>query len=128
VIDIPEHEMYFSGQKVEVDTREIYFEGDYSMIPYTNHFNEFYGNVTDLIEYNFENDSDRNLLIIGSSFRNALDPLIASHYNKTYCIDLRYDTDFDLSDFLSEHEVDDILIVGDNEVAFENVEYWKINP
>ena len=57
-----------------------------------------------------------------------MDPLIASHYDKTYCIDLRYYTDFSLSTFLSDYDVDDILIIGDNEVAFQAVQYWKINP
>jgi hypothetical protein len=128
MIEIPPYEMYIRGILIEDDLRGRYFSGAYSLIPYTNHFNEFYGSVTSLIEYKFENSSDRNLLIIGSSFRNALDPLLASHYNHTYCIDLRYNTSFSLSDFLAEHDVDDILIVGDNAVAFEDVEYWKINP
>jgi len=109
--------MIKSGQLVNEHPRLAYFAGDYSTIPYTNQFNEFYGKVTDLIEYTFDNDSDKNLLIIGSSFRNALDPLLASHYQ-----------DFSLSKFLEEHDVNDILIVGDDEVAFEDIEYWKINP
>jgi len=126
VIDIPPHEIIMSGQVVKKNPRLVYFEGEYSMIPYTNHFNEFYGNVTDLIEYTFHNNSNRNLLIFGSSFRNALDPLLASHYKNTYCIDLRYYTDFSLSDFLAEHDVDDILIIGDNVVALQDTDYWLI--
>jgi hypothetical protein len=128
VVDFPAFEIIKSGQKLSEHPRWAYFEDSYSTIPYTNHFNEFYGKVTDLIEYTFTNGSDRNLLIIGSSFRNALDPLLGSHYHKTYCIDLRYYTEFSLSEFLEEHSVDDILILGDDEVAFEDIEYWKINP
>jgi len=128
IITIPSFEMLKSGQEIKDSPRTAYFSGVYSTIPYTNHFNAFYGKVTDLIEYTFENYADKNLLIIGSSYRNALDPLLASHYHKTYCIDLRYFTDFSLSDFLDEYDVNDILIVGDDEVAFEDVEYWKINP
>jgi len=127
VIDFPSHDMVAGGQEVE-STRPAYFAGDYSTIPYTNHFNEFYGNVADLIEYTFDNNSNRNLLIIGSSFRVALDPLLASHYQITYCIDLRYYTSFSLSEFLREHDVDDILVVGDNEVALDDIDYWKIKP
>jgi len=128
VVDFPTFEVIKSGQKLSEHPRWAYFAGSYSTIPYTNHFNEFYGKVTDIIEYTFENNSERNLLIIGSSFRNALDPLLGSHYHKTYCIDLRYYTNFSLSEFMSDHKVDDILILGDDEVAFEDVEYWKINP
>jgi hypothetical protein len=126
LVDFPPHDMLWSDQIVKNDPRKAYFDGEYATIPYTNHFNAFYGNVTDLIEYTYENDSDRNLLIIGSSFRNALDPLLASHYHKTYCIDLRYFRNFSLSDFLANHKVDDILIVGDNVVAFHDIAYWKI--
>jgi len=127
-IVFPPHKIYIHGTLFDEDLRNKYFSGNYSMIPYTNHFNEFYGNVTDLIEYQYENGSNRNLLIIGSSFRNALDPLLASHYDHTYCVDLRYNTTFSLSDFLNTHKIDDILIVGDNVVAFEDVEYWEIHP
>jgi len=127
-VAFPAHDLIESGRKIENDRRSIYFEGKYSTIPYINHYNAFYGEVADLIEYDFDNSSDRNLLIIGSSFQNSVDPLIASHYDKTYCIDLRYYTDFSLSTFLSDYDVDDILIIGDNEVAFQAVQYWKINP
>lgn len=128
VITIPSHETIWSGRKIDDTGRLAYFDGKYSTVPYINHYNGFYGEVTDLIEYTFENSSDRNLLIFGSSFQNSLDPLLASHYKKTYCVDLRYYTDFSLSSFLDEHKVDDILIIGDNDVAFQDVEYWKINP
>jgi len=127
-VEFPPFEMIKSGQLIDDPPRLNYFAGNYSTIPYTNHFNAFYGKVTDLIEYTFNNDSDRNLLIIGSSYRNALDPLLAAHYHKTYCIDLRYYPDFSLSAFLADHPVDDILIVGDDEVALDEVEYWYINP
>jgi len=125
---IPPHDLIESGQKVDNIRRSIYFEGKYSTIPYINHYNAFYGDVADLIEYDFNNTSGRNLLIIGSSYQNSVDPLLASHYDRTYCVDLRYYTDFSLSTFLSEREVDDILIIGDNEVAFQDVQYWKIDP
>lgn len=128
VVEFPPHQIIYGGRELEESPRSAYFKGNYSMIPYINHFNEFYGRVTDLVEYNFENDSDRNLMIIGSSFRYALDPLLASHYQTTYCIDLRYYTDFSLGDFLAEHDVDDILLVGNNQVLFQDLQYWIINP
>ncbi len=128
VVTLPEHEIIWNGKPIEDTGRLAYFAGNYSTVPYINHFNEFYGQVADLIEYAYENPGERNLLIIGSSFRNSLDPLLASHYRKTYCVDLRYYTDFSLSAFLADHKVDDILIVGDNDVAFQDLDYWKINP
>jgi hypothetical protein len=128
IVDFPQHTTKINDQISKINYRSDYLEGNYSTVPYTNHYNEFYGLISNLTEYTFENGSERNLLLIGSSYRYALDPLIASHYHKTYCVDLRYLTDFSLSSFLEVHDVDDILIVGDNNVAFEDVEYWKIKP
>lgn len=128
VVDFPPFEMKINNQVIEGDLRQRYFQGNYATAPYTNHYNEFYGFVTSFTEYTFNNQSDKNLLLIGSSYRYALDPLISSHYHKTYCVDFRYSTEFSLSAFLAEYDVDDILIIGDNDVAFEDVEYWKINP
>jgi hypothetical protein len=128
VVDFPPQQINYGGQELVENPRSVYFEGNYSMIPYVNHFNEFYGRVTDLITYAVENDSERNLLIIGSSFRYALDPLLASHYQNTYCIDLRYFTTFSLSEFLLDHKVDDILLLGNNQVLFQDLEHWTINP
>jgi len=33
-----------------------------------------------------------------------------------------------LSEFISKHDIDDVLIIGDNPVAFQDVEYWLITP
>jgi hypothetical protein len=128
VVDFPPYTLIYGGQEITENPRSLYFKGNYSTIPYINHFNEFYGRVTDLSAYTVENDSERNLLIIGSSYRYALDPLLASHYKNTYCIDLRYFTTFSLSEFLLDHKVDDILLVGNNQVLFQDLEHWIINP
>ena len=128
VVDFPPQKIVYGGQVLEEKPRQVYFEGDYSNIPYINHYNEFYGRVTDLITYSTDNGANRNLLIIGSSFRNALDPLLASHYDHTYCVDLRYYTTFSLSEFLQEHEVDDIILLGTNQVLFQDLDYWTIKP
>jgi hypothetical protein len=128
VVDFPPLEMVKSGVTLDRMPRWDYFEGNYSLIPYTNHYKFFYGEVTDLIEFRSENESNRNLLIFGSSFTNSLDPLLASHYKNTYSVDLRYFTSFSLSEFLAEHDVDDIIVIGDNGEALDDIEYWLINP
>ena len=128
VVEFPQFNILMNGQVIKEMPRENYYEGNYNTTPYTNHYNEFYGYVTGLTEYTNDNGSDRNILVIGSSYRYALDPLIASHYHNTYCVDLRYYTDFSLGAFLSEYDVDDILIIGHDTVAFEDVEYWMIKP
>jgi hypothetical protein len=98
---------------------EQYMEGEYSTEPYVYHLSEFYGDNPTFLEFVFENGSERNLLLIGDSFKVALQPLIASHYHHTYAVNLpNYQGGFDLSSFLEQHPVDDILIIGGNNVLF----------
>lgn len=58
-----------------------------------------------------------NILIIGDSFDNALLKLLASHFNSTHSIDLRYykqhnGVDFVLDDYIEENDIDKVLIIG----------------
>ena len=67
-------------------------------------------------------ERDYNLLIIGDSYDNAVLKLIASHYHRCYCADLRnYEREqgeaFHLGAFCREHEVDQVLILA-SQVVF----------
>ena len=58
-----------------------------------------------------------NLLIIGESYDNAILKLLASHFHITCAVDLRaYAEDighpFVLSDYVREHEIDKVLLIG----------------
>jgi hypothetical protein len=99
---------------------------EYSNEKYTNYYSAFYGGQNRLIKFDSRNGSNRNLLIIGSSFTRPLAPLLASHYRTTYLIDLRKFPDFSLSKFLSTHPVDDILIVANDFMLYRDE--WLINP
>jgi hypothetical protein len=105
----------------------MYLSGNYPRGEYVNHYGEYYGTDFGLLEFVSQNGSTRNIAVFGSSADNPLIPLIASHYFHTYSVDLRLYDDFTLSDFLAEHPVDDILIIGENWGSF-GVEYWQIHP
>ena len=60
----------------------------------------------------------RNLLLIADSYSNPINLLLASHYDQTYIIDLRYyekDTGipFDVNRYIADHDVDTMLMLGD---------------
>lgn len=117
-----------NGDAWELSKMYQYLAGEYSKKPFTDHYIEYYGGDDEYHEYVFENGSDRNLLIIGDSYVNSIETLLASHYHHTYCLDLRnYPEDsFSLSDFLIEHEVDDILFLGGiRQTIMQN---WTIIP
>jgi hypothetical protein len=126
-IDLPLFKIIEDGQEIEFNHSKEYLAGEYSTEPYVNHYGEYFGEQKALLDYVFENGSDRNLLIFGSSYTRPLHPLLAYHYHHTYIIDLRNYKDFSMSTFLSNHKVDDVLIIGDNTVAFDDL-IWKINP
>ena len=124
---LPPHRVYEHGEEITYGNSADYLAGIFPQDDYFNHYEGFYGGDRGLIEFVFENQPDRNLLVFGNSYDNALLPLIASHYHHTYSIDVRYFPDFSLSAFLEEYEVDDILIVGEDSVVFKSRRY-QINP
>jgi hypothetical protein len=124
---LPPHKVYEYDQEIVYGNSADYLAGIYPQDAYFNHYEGFYGGDRGMIVFVFENQPERNLLVFGDSYDNALIPLLASHYHVTYDVDVRYYPDFSLSAFLAEHEVTDILIVGEDSVVFSSRRY-QINP
>jgi hypothetical protein len=130
LLDLPPYKIYDrEGNEIDYNDKDEYLAGDYSTETFTDHYIEYNGMDVDFLEYVSENGSDRNLLIIGDSFTNAIEPLLASHYHHTYCVDIRKypDYDFSFSEFLSEYGVDDVLMLGGAGVVFYEWR-WSIKP
>lgn len=125
--ELPPYKIFVNGQESAYNKSIQYLAGNYSTVPYTNHYGEYFGEPEALVEYVVDNNSNRNLLIIGNSCSRPLQPMLAYHYHHTYNIDLREYKDFSLSKFLSNYQVDDILILAGNVVGFTN-DQWIINP
>lgn len=82
---------------------------------YIGYFNGQY----DEIVYNFNKQSDRNLLIFSDSLSWQIDYLLANNFNNTYVINMRYgkwvDNDLNIKAYLSEHQITDILFLQEAE-------------
>lgn len=84
-----------------------------------------YGNVYggDIGEIVFDTGTDgENLLVIGESYDNAVLKLLASHFSKTFSIDLRYyehsiEQPFDFYEYVRTHNISKVLLVG-------NIDYY----
>lgn len=77
----------------------------------------FYGNDNGEIIFDTGKESLDNILIIGESYDNAILKLLASHFHKTYSIDLRNyyyakGNDFNFHQFVQENEIDKVLFIG----------------
>lgn len=79
---------------------------------YENHYGIYWHSDYAKVEFNFENDTGRNLLVFGDSTDNCMDSFLASHFDKTIFIDFRlykelYGTDID--SLIQENNITDIL-------------------
>ena len=125
-VDLPPFRTYMNGVESPRSNRNAYFRGEFNRNRYTEHYAEFFGYVTALVEYDFDNLSDRNLLIIGGSYTQAMQEFIAAHFDKTFIVDLREYEDFSLGKFINDHQIDDVIVIGD--VIVYSREGWQINP
>ena len=94
---------------------------------FANQYGKYFGSDKGLVEYIFDNKSNRNLLIVGQSYTQAIEYIIASHYSHTYVVDLRHYDDnfekpFNVTDFIKENKINDILILGEDDVCFSQLE------
>lgn len=85
--------------------------------PYSLTYGGYYGEDHGEIIIDTEQDDRENILIIGDSYDNAILKLLASHYNRTHSVDLRYyehflGGEFVLSDYLEKYDIDKVLIIG----------------
>lgn len=99
-------------------TEEEYFNGIFYKDKLAGHYGNFYGGDAGELIFDTGKKEKKNILILGSSFTNAINKLIASHYNKTYVIDLRHyeeikDQTFDIKKYIKQNNIDKVLIIMD---------------
>jgi len=130
LVDLPPYRIFeFSTEITEsYNLSQSYHAGNYSTDPYYYHYGEYFGGINGFLEYVSANSSNRNLMLLGDSNKMPLHALLAAHYHRTYMINMpEYPGDFNLVDFLADHPVDDILLVGDNHILFMDP-YSAIDP
>lgn len=114
----PRYKSYINDKAKNYGSKENYLNNNYKSDLYTNHYSLYYGGDFAKVEYDFNNKNKENLLILATSYSNAINDLIASHFNKTYVIDLRfykehYNQDLDINKFIKNNNIDKVLIMGD---------------
>lgn len=100
-----------------------YDNGQYETKTTTNHYGDYYGWDDAEIIYNYNCPEKENLLIISDSFSNAINEIIASHFNKTHIIDLRQNKTFEPNEYIQRNKIDKVLILGDITVFSDS--YFK---
>ena len=116
--DLPKHSIFMNGKRGSYGHVKAYQSGRFSSEPLTNHYANCYGGDYGEIVYDFGTEGRGRLLLIASSYSNPINGLIASHFDETRVIDLRYykeyaGHDFDLQTYVKEHNTDTVLLLGD---------------
>ena len=93
-----------------------------------NYFVQFFNGQYDKIIYDFENNTKDNLLIMSDSYVWSIDYLIASSFNKTHVINLKYGdlkgNNFNLSDYIKENNISKVLFLYEAEsIMFDQYNY-----
>lgn len=124
----PAYEYQYPKMKVMIDQKEVEDYGAQSLY-FSEHqgnitYGSFYGGDQGEIIFDTESPEKENLLIIGESYDNAILKLLASHYNRTYSVDLRnyektFGQPFSFTNYVEENEIDRVLLIG-------NIDYFTM--
>lgn len=119
-VDLGEYTTYVNGDTLDYGGKEKYMQGSYNQKKFYNHYRGFFGKQEPLIHYHFENEIDRNLLLITSSYGRTIQMILASHFQDTYVIDLRFDENKNtpLSKLIEGYAITDVLIMGQPTVTY----------
>ncbi len=80
-------------------------------------YGTFYGGDDGEVIFSTGENDNENILIVGESFDNAVLKLVATHFNNTHSIDLRFyesymKKPFSFQKYIKEHEIDKVLLIG----------------
>lgn len=112
--ELPTHDTYVNKVKKEY--------GHNSSITSIQNDNEisygkFYGGDEGEVIFDYSNPEAENILIFGESYDNAIIELVGTHFNKTYCVDLRaYEMDigekFNFNKYIENNDISKIVFIG----------------
>lgn len=117
--DIPPYRTYVDDVEAEYGWRSWYVsDEDFPHKVYSNHYGMYYGDDHAKIVYDFDNPDAESILILATSWSNAINDLIASHYNETHVLDFRhyrntYGEGINAQKYMDEHGLTKLLILGD---------------
>lgn len=106
----PSFTTYIDGEQKENGDRYAYHNGYGPGYKDIYHYDAFYGGYAAEIKYDYGKNTGLNALFLVDSFSNPMNGWFASHFDKTYIIDLRLNHEFVLTEFLEEHDIDVVAV------------------
>ncbi len=118
--EYPNYTITINGEDGKYGNEDYHLNNKNAEVSYASFYGDDYGEI--IIDNN--NQSKPNILVIGESYDNAILKLLASHFNKTYSVDLRnYEREtgnkFEYTKYLKENNINKVLLIG-------NIDYFKM--
>lgn len=120
IFNYPDFEIIVNGNKVDKYGETLYNLKNSNEITYAYIYG---GDDAEIIFNNKEESNGKNLLVYANSYSNAINKLLATEYDKTYVVDGRYYKDFNMINYIKENNIDDVLILGNNMLFGDNVDW-----
>ncbi|NMA51110.1 MAG: hypothetical protein GX951_04595 [Mollicutes bacterium] len=112
--NLPEHNIYLGNRKVDFSLNDEQIRnGDFLYDKYFNYYAQHYAADHKEVIYDYKQNNRENLLVIKNSYFNAIQNLVAAHFNRTYIVDLRHYNNFNLDKYIREKNIDKVLFIGD---------------
>ena len=109
--DLPKHTIKINGKEAD-----YYSATDISQLESISYATAYGDDYAEII-FDYNQKKKDNILLIGESYDNAILELIASHYNKTYSIDLRhyertFGEKFNYTKYIKDNDIDKVIFIG----------------
>ena len=121
--DFPKFTIYSQGKVLDDYGNDIEKLKNQKELSYATIYG---GDYDEIIFKNEDAKENKNLLIYSNSYSNSLNKLLASHYRNTYVIDGRYIKDFNFINYLEEKQIDDVLILANNMLFKDTIEWGNL--
>lgn len=112
----PEHDVCIGGELGVYGHYNDYKNGKYTKSKTTNYYHLVYGDDAGEAIFDYHQKNRENLLIVTDSYGDPIKELLASHFNKTYAVDLRHyknivGKDFEFDEYIKENNIDKVLFI-----------------
>lgn len=122
LFDYPPMEVLVNGEKpAEYGNISLYLADDQPKERGYDHYNHLFQKREPFIEFDTGREDRGDILIISDSMSNPIRQLVASHFRKTVFVNLEKmmqadeDYDFRISDYMDEHEINQVLFLLSSE-------------
>lgn len=120
-MEFPEMDITVNGESGDYGNREAFFAGEGG----TPSYGGFYGWDAGEVTFSTGRTDRENILILGESYDNAVIKMLATHFNHTYAVDLRYyeaymGEKFSFSNYVEERGITQVLLIG-------NIDYYLMD-